>query len=54
MSDKPKIFLTRELPPQTMQLLQEQAVLTMNHEDRYLTKAEIMDGIGESTDCCVC
>ena len=45
MSDKPKIFLTRELPPQTMELLQEQSVLTMNHEDRYLTKQEIMNGI---------
>ena len=45
MSDKPKIFLTRELPPQTMELLQDQSVLTMNHEDRYLTKAEIMDGM---------
>ncbi len=45
MSDKPRIFLTRELPPQTMELLRRQSVLTMNHEDRYLTKQEIMEGV---------
>lgn len=45
MPDKPKIFLTRELPPESMSMLREQSVLTMNHEDRYLEKREIIDGI---------
>lgn len=45
MSDKPKIFLTRELPPESMQRLREQAVLTMNHEDRCLEKPEIIAGV---------
>jgi glyoxylate reductase len=45
MSDKPKIFLTRELPPETMAILREQSELTMNPEDRYLTKREIIEGV---------
>lgn len=45
MSDKPKIFLTRELPPETMAILREQSELTMNPEDRYLTKQEIIQGV---------
>ena len=45
MTQKPKIFLTRELPPETMQILQSNSELTMNHEDRYLTKEEIIRGI---------
>lgn len=45
MSDKPRIFLTRELPPQTMDMLHARAVLTMNHEDRYLSKQEIIQGV---------
>ncbi|TWU05020.1 2-hydroxyacid dehydrogenase [Stieleria varia] len=42
---KPKVFLTRQLPPEPMKRLAEQADLTVNPHDRYLTKAEIIDGI---------
>ncbi|MEM1069414.1 MAG: D-glycerate dehydrogenase [Planctomycetota bacterium] len=42
---KPKVFLTRELPPVSMALLREHAELTMNSEDRVLEKSEIIDGI---------
>lgn len=45
MSDKPRIFLTRELPPRTMELLRDHSVLTMNHQDRYLTQEEIIEGV---------
>lgn len=45
MTEKPKIFLTRELPSETMQILRSNSELTMNHEDRYLTKDEIIRGI---------
>ncbi|MGI9470430.1 MAG: 2-hydroxyacid dehydrogenase [Rubripirellula sp.] len=45
MPEKPKIFLTRELPPETMEILQANSELTMNREDRYLTKEEIISGI---------
>jgi glyoxylate reductase len=42
---KPKIFLTRELPPQTMAILREQSELTMNPDDRVLEKPEIIAGV---------
>ncbi|MFK8114248.1 MAG: 2-hydroxyacid dehydrogenase, partial [Rubripirellula sp.] len=42
---KPRIFLTRELPPESMAMLQENSLLTMNHEDRYLSKDEILAGL---------
>ncbi|MGB0597438.1 MAG: 2-hydroxyacid dehydrogenase [Rubripirellula sp.] len=45
MTEKPKIFLTRELPPETMALLHDQCELTMNREDRVLEKSEIIAGI---------
>lgn len=45
MTEKPKIFLTRELPPETMSLLHDQCELTMNREDRVLEKSEIIAGI---------
>lgn len=45
MTEKPKIFLTRELPPETMALLYDQCELTMNREDRVLEKSEIIAGI---------
>ena len=45
MAAKPKIFLTRELPPETMAILRDQSVLTMNPHDRYLDKQEIIDGV---------
>ncbi len=43
--DKPKIFLTRQLPPDSMAILHEQSILTMNAEDRVLNKQEIIDGV---------
>ncbi len=42
---KPKIFLTRELPSESMQILRQHSTLTYNREDRYLTKAEIISGV---------
>lgn len=45
MPTQPKIFLTRELPPESMTMLRENSVLTMNTEDRYLDKDEIIAGI---------
>jgi glyoxylate reductase len=45
MPQKPKIFLTRELPPDTMSILRASSVLTINGQDRYLSKDEMMEGI---------
>ena len=45
MTAKPKIFLTRQLPPDSMRILSEGSELTMNPDDRYLTKDEIIAGI---------
>ncbi|MGB7343143.1 MAG: D-glycerate dehydrogenase [Pirellulaceae bacterium] len=45
MTSKPRIFLTRQLPPQCMQALQEKSHLTMNSHDRYLSKQEIVDAV---------
>jgi glyoxylate reductase len=45
MAAKPTIFLTRELPPETMAILRDQSILTMNPHDRYLDKQEIIDGV---------
>ena len=45
MPRKPRIFLTRELPPESMAILRENSVLTMNPHDRYLTKEEIVAGL---------
>ena len=42
---KPKIFLTRPLPPATMELLQAESELTYNPEDRVLTREEILAGV---------
>ena len=53
MTEKPKIFLTRELPPESMAILREQSVLTMNSEDRCLEKREIIDGL-QGVDGLVC
>jgi len=47
MSVKPRIFLTRELPPLSMETLRRESELTMNQEDRCLEKSEILDGIRE-------
>tara|TARA_R110002073_G_scaffold157241_18_gene312676 strand:+ start:11565 stop:12548 length:984 start_codon:yes stop_codon:yes gene_type:complete len=45
MSDLPRIFLTRELPPASMKRLRESSQLTMNHEDRSLSKQELLAGL---------
>ena len=45
MNTKPKVFLTRELPPECMRQLSESAVLTYNREDRCLSKEEIVRGV---------
>lgn len=45
MPQKPNIFLTRELPPESMVRLREHCNLTMNTEDRCLEKSEILAGI---------
>ncbi len=51
--NKPKVFLTRELPPEAMKRLNELTDLEMNHEDRVLTKAELIDGI-KGKDALLC
>ncbi len=48
MSAKPRIFLTRELPPETMAILHDQSQLTMNSEDRYIEKHEIIEGVRDA------
>ena len=45
MKTKPKVFLTRELPPECMRQLSESAELTYNREDRCLSKEEILLGV---------
>ena len=50
---QPKIFLTRQLPPESMRILGEQSQLTDNRDDRYLTKSEIIAGI-QGTDGLLC
>ncbi len=50
---KPKVFLTRELPPKAMERLFEHTELEYNKEDRVLTKKEIMDGI-QGKDAMLC
>jgi glyoxylate reductase len=42
---KPKVFLTRELPPKAMERLRKETELEMNKEDRVLTKGEIIQGL---------
>jgi glyoxylate reductase len=50
---KPKVFLTRELPPKAMERLRQETDLEMNTEDRVLTKQEIIDGI-KGKDALLC
>ena len=50
---KPKVFLTRELPPECMRLLTESTELSYNHEDRVLTKQEIISGV-QNMDGLIC
>jgi glyoxylate reductase len=41
---RPKVFLARELPPDVMRALREQTELTVNPEDRVLSKEELLAG----------
>ncbi|MEQ9288643.1 MAG: D-glycerate dehydrogenase [Cyclobacteriaceae bacterium] len=50
---KPKIFLTRELPPKAMERLRQHTDLEMNTEDRVLTKEEIIKGV-KGKDALLC
>jgi len=50
---KPKVFLTRELPPKVMERLQQETELEMNTEDRVLTKQEIINGV-KGKDALLC
>lgn len=51
--NKPKVFLTRELPPEAMKRLNKLTDLEMNHEDRVLTKTELIEGI-KGKDALLC
>jgi glyoxylate reductase len=48
MPAKPKIFLTRQLPPQSMQILRDNSELTVNPDDRVLSKEEIIAGVQQA------
>src|SRR5690554_4608638 len=50
---KPKVFLTRELPPQAMERLRSETELEMNQEDRVLTKQELIEGV-KGKDALLC
>jgi glyoxylate reductase len=50
---KPKVFLTRELPPKAMARLFEHTDLEYNKEDRVLTKEEIIAGV-KGKDALLC
>ncbi len=50
---KPRIFLTRELPPEAMKRLRDEVELEMNTEDRVLSKAEIIEGV-KGRDALLC
>lgn len=51
--NKPKVFLTRELPSAVMERLEEVAELTFNPEDRVLSKDEIVEGV-KGKDALLC
>ncbi len=53
MTTRPKIFLTRELPPESMAILRQQSELTYNPDDRVLSESEIIAGI-EGVDGLLC
>src|SRR5690625_3043846 len=44
----PRVFLTRELPPQPMRLLEERTRLTYNGVDRPLTREELLEGVADA------
>ncbi len=45
MKKKPKVFLTRQLPPKAMEALAAASELSVNLNDRVLTRAELLDGV---------
>lgn len=51
--NKPKVFLTRELPAAVMVRLKEVAELTCNPKDRVLSKEEIIEGV-KGKDALLC
>ncbi|MCO8122474.1 D-glycerate dehydrogenase [Stieleria sp. TO1_6] len=48
MTSKPKIFLTRRLPPKTMDRLQSDATLLHCDLDRSVTRQELIDGVKQA------
>lgn len=42
---KPKIFLTRPIPPESMELLKRESELTYNSDDRVLSREELIAGL---------
>jgi glyoxylate reductase len=53
MPEKTKIFLTRPIAPASMKLLQQEAELTYNPDDRVLTREELIAGLA-GQDALVC
>jgi glyoxylate reductase len=51
--NKPKVFLTRELPAAVMARLAEEVELTVNPDDRVLSKEEIIEGV-KGKDALLC
>lgn len=47
MSEKPRVYLTRELPAESMQILREASQLTVNPHDRPVTRPELLEGVRE-------
>ena len=45
MSDKPKIFLTRPIPPASIELLKREVELTYNPDNRVLSRTELIAGM---------
>lgn len=50
---KPRVFLTRELPAEVMKRLEAETVLSVNGENRSLTREEIMEGV-KDRDALLC
>jgi glyoxylate reductase len=42
---RPRVFLTRELPPEPMARLREQTELSVNPENRALSRAALLEGV---------
>ncbi|RMG21097.1 MAG: D-glycerate dehydrogenase, partial [Bacteroidetes bacterium] len=50
---KPRVYLTRELPPQVMDLLRAETLLSMNTADRVLSKTELKEAV-KGQDALLC